>query len=217
MPEPISTLVAAAGAASGAVKATDDSLAVISKLVDKLRAQPDLAAMKLSAALDEVIKTYQVVDEAIIGYCSLAADPDTLPTKTRELLAIAGGSLEVQVANGRGHCVRISNIYHEHLHRWFEKVFNGDDLDAMYQAFLGPFGLGNADEDVFRKLETVAAQLTASADVSVPKALAGDWHGVRDDIVATYHELAPLRKEMAASMRRMATLKNDFIGLAGVT
>jgi hypothetical protein len=52
------------------VKSTDEALGVIGKLVAKLRPQPDVAAVKLSAALNEIVKTYRVVDEALTAYAS---------------------------------------------------------------------------------------------------------------------------------------------------
>jgi hypothetical protein len=52
--------------------------------------------LKLFAALDDVIRTYAAVDGAITTYGSLALDTDTLTTRSREPLAIAGGSLDVE-------------------------------------------------------------------------------------------------------------------------
>ena len=42
----------------------DKIIGVIAKVVDKLKAKPDLAAEKLGQALEEVAKTLQVVDHA---------------------------------------------------------------------------------------------------------------------------------------------------------
>ena len=56
--------------AIAAVKQADEALGVIGKLLAKLRAQPDIAAVKLSAALDEIVKTYRVVDQAFNAYAS---------------------------------------------------------------------------------------------------------------------------------------------------
>lgn len=44
-------------AAVEAVKKVDEALGVIAKYVGKLKSQPDLAALKLAEALDEVGKT----------------------------------------------------------------------------------------------------------------------------------------------------------------
>ncbi|HSJ73303.1 MAG TPA: hypothetical protein VK904_03225 [Miltoncostaeaceae bacterium] len=66
---------------------------LITKLLGTLRAQPDLAALKLAAALDEIVDTYRVVDEAFTASASLAPDHDGLTSSSQQPLAIAGGSL----------------------------------------------------------------------------------------------------------------------------
>ena len=42
----------------------DKAVGLIAKLVGKLKARPDIAALKLGQALEEVAKTLQVVDSA---------------------------------------------------------------------------------------------------------------------------------------------------------
>ena len=79
--------------ALAAAKQIDEAVGLIAKLLGKLRAQPDIAALKLSAALDEIVKTYQVLDESFIAYGGLALDQGALTNKSQELLSIAGGIL----------------------------------------------------------------------------------------------------------------------------
>jgi hypothetical protein len=106
--------------ALAAAKQIDEAVGVIEKFLGKLRAQPDIAALKLSAALDEIVKTYRALDEALNKYASLALDEDALTTRSEVLIATAGGNLAVHVEEGRGHCHEIANIYSRHLKRWFE-------------------------------------------------------------------------------------------------
>jgi hypothetical protein len=145
--------------AIAAVKQADEALGVIAKLLAKLRAQPDIAAVKLSAALDEIVKVHRVVDQALNAYASLAIDKDVLTTRSQELLTIAGGSLGVQVEEGRGSCSEIGNIYQEHLKRWFERAFNQEEQLSIERAFTWPGGLGDADDTLFCELTKLVKQL----------------------------------------------------------
>jgi excisionase family DNA binding protein len=163
--------------AIAAVKQTDEALGVIERLLAKLRAQPDIAAVKLSAALDEIVKTYRVVDQAFNAYASLAVDKDALTTRSQELLAIAGGSLGVQVEAGRGSCSKIGHIYQAHLKRWFERAFNQEEQLAIERAFIWPGGLGDTDDVLFCELTRLAKQLeTEARDTLTPRRLAHVHH-----------------------------------------
>lgn len=211
--DPLTALGVAAQVASDVVKGASASISVIRGLVEKLRAQPDLAAMKLSAAISEVMVTYQAVEGAITRYGGLALDTDALTTRSRDLLTIAGGGLEVEVEDRRGHSREIRYIYDEYLHRWFERVFNAEDLQAMRNAFYGPDGLANADSGLFTRLADVAANLTVCATEAVDLAATGDHDGARNGILTSYLVLAPLQRDLSVSMRNMAQLKNDFVDL----
>lgn len=214
MPDPV-TLLASAEVASGVVKATEESVSIISRLVGALRAQPDLAATQLSAVLDEVLKTYQAVDGAIARFGSLAVG-DALASRSEDLLSMAGGSLESEVENRRGHSSDIRNIYDKYLFRWFEKVFNSAEMEAMTEAFHGPNGLANADLGLFTRLTEVVGALRREAYEIAPLVLAEDFDGAKRRIVESYLTLAPLQQEMADAMVGMARLKNDFIDIARV-
>lgn len=93
-------------AGAEAVKTADDAVSVIGKLVVKLRSHPDLAALHLSQALNEIMKTYLVVDEAFNYYFSLA-EKGALKSRTKDLYTISGGRLTTMVKAGKGDCHKI--------------------------------------------------------------------------------------------------------------
>lgn len=203
MPNPAAALAAA--------KQVDEAIGLIEKLLGKLRAQPDIAALKLSTALDEIVKTYRALDEALNMYGSLALDEDALTANSRELLAIAGGSLAVQVEDGRGHCHQISNIYWKHLRRWFEKAFNRDEHDQMEALFTR---LGDADDDLFAALSGLAEQLGSDAKDVLALVIKKEEDKGRQRVLQTYGELAPVQQAMARGMQRMFALKGTFIQIS---
>jgi hypothetical protein len=203
--------------AIAAVKQADEALGVIERLLAKLRAQPDIAAVKLSAALDEIVKTYRAVDQAFNAYASLAIDKDALTTRSQELLTIAGGSLGVQVEEGRGNCSKISHIYQAHLKRWFEKAFNQEEQLAIERAFIWPGGLGDADDVLFSELTRLVKQLETQARDTLALVIEKGPDQARQAVLHTYMTLAPVQQAMAQAMQQMFRLKNQLIQIAETT
>lgn len=201
-------------AALGVAKRIDEAVGIIEKLLGKLRAQPDVAALKLSMALDEIVKTYQVLDEALTAYASLALDDEALTTRSQVLFTIAGGSLGVQVEAGRGHCHKISNIYWRYLKRWFERVFNKQESEQMEAVFIL---FGNADDDLFATLSDLADQLGGDARSVLELVMDNDENQARRRVMETYLKVAPVQQTMAQGMKRMFALKSAFIQLATTT
>jgi hypothetical protein len=199
-------------AALVAAKQVDEAVGLIDKMLAKLRTQPDLAALKLSTALDEIVKTYRVVDQAITDYGSLAIDDDGLRGGSRTLLAIAGGSLAVQVAEGRGHCGAIYLIYDKYLRRWFARVLNPGEQAEIRRVFMT---LGDADNSLFRDLETIAGQLTDEATGVVDLVIAQRNDDAREQVLTAYRKLQPLQRRLSEGMVRLLGLKDGFAQVAG--
>src|SRR5262245_29813195 len=106
-------------AALAAVKEIDSALGTLQKVIAKFKSQPDIAAAKLAEALDEIGKTWQVMDTAITQFLALGFDDGALAKGSATLLNIQGGGLLVSVQKGRGHCHVIGDIYDTYLDRWF--------------------------------------------------------------------------------------------------
>ena len=200
-------------AALASVKKVDEAVGIIGKLVSKLKGQPDLAAVKLAEALDEVAKTWQVMDEAMTQYLKLGVDADALEKGSETLLKIEGGGLLVRVKEGRGHCHVIGNIFSKYLNRWFERVLKGKKLDGIRKVF---YTLGNADDDVFRHMEHVAAQLQTEANAVLDLVIKGENQKARNTVLARRADLHPLRLAISGTMTKLYGLKSEFIKIAGM-
>ncbi len=205
--------VATVAAGREAVKTAEDAVSVIGKLINKLRAHPDVAALKLSEGLNEIMKTYLVVDEAFNSYFSLA-EKGALKSRTKDLYAISGGSLSALVSAGKGDCFKIYEIYRDYLDKWFAKVFNKSELAEMKEAFQGPGGLSDSDDTLFRALRVIAAQLEQEAQGLIPLVHSGNVSKARKAVVSAYTALAPMRAEMSDTIRQMYELKNEFDQIA---
>jgi hypothetical protein len=210
MPEPVTVLTI--GGAVAAVKKIDEGLGLIAKVLDKLRAKPDIAAQKLAEALDEVAKTYQVLDGAISSYLSLGIDAGALEKNSKLLLDIEGGRLAADVERGRGHCHVIGNIYSQYLDKWLARVLKADEYQSLQRVF---DDLGNADADVFADLTKVAGTLEGEAGKVLDLVTKGGLDQARQYVLEARNVLKPLRLAIAKTMRGLYELKTAFVEISG--
>jgi len=200
-------------AAIESIKKVDEALGVIWKLVAKLKAKPDLAALKLVEALDEIGKTWQVMDTAITQFLKLGLDDDALKSKSDVLLRIEGGGLLAEVQDGRGHCIVIRIIYEKYLNRWFMRVFNNEESGSISRVFNL---LGDADDRVFYDMEKVAGQLQKEATHVLDMVSVGKFNEAKSKVLAFRKELQPLRLGMSGTLQTLYRLKSEFIQIAGL-
>lgn len=200
-------------AAAEAVKKLYDALGVIGEVLGRLRGQPDVAALKLAEALDEIGKTYQAVDKAITDFLRLGIDQDGLEKGSELLLKMQGGGLAVEVEKGRGHCHVISNIYDKYLDRWFNRALLDPDLRSMQAVFAD---LRVSDFTVFDMMTSIAYKLQHSADEVLKKVQNEQADEAKDEVMAAGKELLPIRIAMSEGLRLLYTLKGEFIKIGEI-
>ena len=193
-------------------EAIDKSIGIIAKMIGKLKAQPDIAALKLGQALEEVAKTLQVVDGAASSYLSLGIDEGALEKNSKLLLDIETGQLKTDVESGLGHCHRIWHIYENYLNKWFSRVLSKDEQTAMRKVF---FELGNADDELFDDLADVAGILQNEAKEVLNLVVKGQKEEARKRVLELLQPLRPLRTTIAGTMQKLYSLKNEFAQMAG--
>jgi hypothetical protein len=133
------------------LKKASDLIAVIEKLKGWIMVQPKEAAAELAAVIDVVLKAPRVVNKAAIA---LLKQIDEGKPKLAGLAAVANGTLELDVEQGRPHCHEIALIAGRYLWQWLEEPgvrgANAAELRTALQA------LADADDDLFRKLTAFA-------------------------------------------------------------
>ena len=184
----------------------------LSKVVKGLKADPDVAAAKLAEALDEIAKTYQVVDVALSEYVTMAFDDDALQHGAGKLVELEGGRLSVMVEKGRGHCTVVQNIYQRHLDAWFNRALNTADYAIVHEVF-DTFHEG--DVDAFLHMSTITGEVESDASEALNLVSNGETDRAREHILDAYRALRPLRQEIAKAMKNLYSLKNEFIELSG--
>jgi hypothetical protein len=193
-----------------AIDELDKAVGLIGRLLSKLRAQPDLAALRLSAALDEIAKTYLAVSTAISTY--IGVDPAE-PAARGQVQAIANHDLDWVVEQGRGHCHAIMNIYERYLRRWFEQVLDPNEQREYRDVF---YELSGADSALFERLTGMVFQLADDAAITLQYILEDDPDQATQHIKATFKTLAPTQRALSQGMVEIYRLKNEFIQIAEV-
>lgn len=194
-----------------AAKQLQEAIGLIGKLAGALSAKPDLAALKLAQALDEVGKTLQAVDGAVSTYLSLGIDQGALERQSKLLLDITGGTLATEIARGRGHCHVIGEIYWRHLHTWFGRALNLQDQQVSEQVFTR---LGDADADLFEQLESLGRLMQEEAGEVLTLVVAGRAPEAKQRILAALVTLQPIRTSIAGTMQELYRLKGQFVLMA---
>lgn len=198
-----------------AVEELDKCLQIIGKYASRLKADPDKAAGDLAEALEEIEKSCKAFDDAMKKYLSLGYKSNALDDGSDVLLDIAGGGLLAGVQKGLGSCHKMSNIYHNSINRWFERVFKNDS--QAYRDLADIFSmLGSADGDLFDLMTNTAREVQASANRTLALVGQNKKQEARVQVLASAAELNALRVRINELLAKLYGLRAEFIAVAGV-
>lgn len=190
-----------------------DKLGVIQAVKGKLIRQPDAAADKLVLVLDELSKIYTAVETELVRYLSLSFDPgENLAEERAALLSLEGGQLMARVAEARGHCHKIGNIYWKYLEPWFGRVLRGDEQEMLKSVFMD---LSNADVGMIRLLDELVDWLAPKATETLDLVDGAKFDEANQMVRAARKEVAPVRQTIAKAVAELRNLQADFIAAAG--
>jgi hypothetical protein len=189
-----------------------DKLGIIQAVKGKLLRQPDDAADKLVLVLDELSKIYSAIEAELVRYLSLHFDPaDDLSDERASLLTLEGGQLAARVAEARGHCHKIGNIYSKYLERWFQRALNPNEAQLMAEVFRD---LGSADAGFIRVLDALVNWLTPRAGATLNQVDAGDFEAANRELRAARKEIQPVRLAIATAQTNLRNLQAEFIAVS---
>ena len=190
-----------------------DKLGVIQAVKGKLLRQPDVAADELVLVLDELSKIFITIEAELVRYLSVGFDPAEANADERAaLLALEGGQLDARVAEARGHCHKIQNIYSKHLRRWFFSVLNPNEAQLLEEVFND---LNNADGGFILVLNNLVAWLTERATETLDSADNGDFNAANQSVRAARKEILPVRRALAKAQTDLRNLQAEFIEASG--
>jgi hypothetical protein len=206
---------------SGTISATNELaglLGTFAKVKQKLLAQPSAAAEKLAFVLNEIGKTFEVVETELSRLLVLGASPEALKnamtSSENPLYELEGPKLRARVEQGRGHCHLIGNVYDEYLDKWLSRVLD----PAEYQELQSVFDrLSEADDDLFWRLVSVSDYVETTARTTLDEAINEDWDSAHERLANARRDVRPLRTAIGTAMVQLYSLKNDFIDMSGTT
>jgi hypothetical protein len=185
-----------------------EKLGVIEGLKAKLVKQPDPAAAKLLAVLEELSKTYSSFEVELARYLSLTLEPEELKTERGVLIELEGGKISARMAGARGHCSRINNIFQRYLSPWFQRVLKPDEIGQMNQVF---FDLSHSDSVMLELIDRVSGWLAEEAFATDELMTLGKWKEAQQRLALARKEVLPLRREISQTMRKMYEIEAYFV------
>lgn len=190
-----------------------DKLGVIQAVKGKLLRQPDAAADDLVLVLDELSKVFTTIEAELVRYLSLNFDPaNNLAEERAALLTLEGGQLAARVAEARGHCHKISNIYSKHLQRWFFSALNPNEAQLLEEVFND---LSNADGGFLIVLDQLVDWLTERATETLDSVDSGDFGTANQNLRAARKEVLPVRRALTKAQTDLRNLQAEFIEASG--
>jgi hypothetical protein len=193
-----------------------DKFGIIEAVKAKLVARPDPAADKLAAVLEELSKIYGAIESEITTYLAVSFDesqPATEQQHEREaLIALEGGKIRSRMAEARGHCEKIMNIYNRFLTPWFTTLLNAQELQKIHELFEL---LAGADGFMLAAIEEVATWLSQEATEVLDLVDDGKVGEANQRIRKARKTILPQRRSISDAMRLLHNIEAEFIGVSG--
>lgn len=196
------------------VNEIDDMVGTISSMTTKLKQHPNPQAYSaLVKALNEVVKTWEVTNEAFKEVWQLYKANGDLKDAAEGLLDISDFQLRSKVQQGRGHCHIIGEIYFLENRDWFKQALSDEDQQTMEQIFRY---LGEADVDVFQQMERFAAETETAANRVLDLVQSNQPEEARKVAGALLQTIRPLRTDINRSLVSLRHVQSEFTTLSAV-
>jgi TIR domain len=169
---------------------------------------PSLASSKdIRGVLEEVGKTYRVVNDAILRFIKPALSPGSLDATP--YIEMERDDLRRMIDNGRGHCSLILTHYRRYggLRDSLKAQLRPVDLDQADQVF---DRLATGDDDLFHALTNIGAVLTGEARAITNLILSGQEADARKRIIDARAQLAPLETQLSTAMSELQRIEGSL-------
>lgn len=189
------------------------SLSGLEQVKSKLKKNPDIAGEKLLIVLSELGKSYQALDDSLLGLVTLSFDDEeNMREAQRFLMDMQSGRLRIAVEAARGHCHTISNIYQRYLSKWFSRVLNRSEAAELEHLFRQ---LDEFDSLFIGSLERLYRQLDETVDQLLKDLKTGRIHDARSRVKKLANDLRDPRRDLASGLAMLWTLQGEFTELSG--
>jgi hypothetical protein len=192
-------------------------LGLLDTLKAKLIRQPDPAAAKLQAVLDEIAKLCLVFEQELVRYLSLTLDPAELNHEKAVFIELESGQIAARMGAARGHCSKISNIFGRYLDPWFQRLFkdselSNDELLSIDRLFRN---LSDGDSRMLDIIDQVSGWLAQEAAATSDLIEKKDLVGAQARLAQARKEVLPARRAVSEAMRNIYEIQATFVAAAG--
>ena len=185
-----------------------EKLGFLEKLSLKLVSNPDKAARHLNVALTELETGYKALHDEMVLLGNLSFGPEQLRESRQILIRMKDGRVVDEVLSVKGSCSRIWNIYTRFLKGWFSRVLNADEAQELESLF---FALGCMDGGFIQAVEDLSTKAQEFAKTALDHLDKKRMSAVESLTTDLERELAPIRKHLTDSMKRLWDLEDQFI------
>jgi hypothetical protein len=197
------------------VDQVQDLTALLQTVIPRLGFAPEPEALDgLGAVLDEISKLYQLIDTEFTKYLALSFDDAQQVSRDRAvLLSLDGGQIQARASEARGHCVKITRLYHTKLRDWFRDRLQ---LDAGAMARVDrAFGvLGSSDADMVYAIGQLAQWLSDRAMRTLNLVDGGDLAGAKRLVREGRLDSHAMRQKLARTISEMRDIQAELLRLA---
>jgi hypothetical protein len=164
----------------------------------------------------------------LVAYLSLDFDSSFkdrahIAKQRKVLLSLEGGKAKVRMAEAKGSCSKIYNIYIKYLNPWFRRALKGDEAsqNELRDLFEKMKGYDNDMMDAIDDLAIWIGDKTKETLDEVDKGLDEMDKGQRYFDAANRiirnarNEIMPLRRKASDELSKLQTLKGEMIGISG--
>jgi hypothetical protein len=191
-----------------------EKLGVKERILSKLLNRPDEAAALLAVALNEVRRSFEALQDAMLQVSYLGVKGIDDADMRRTLDRFTTGSIRVELQTAKGRCRMIGNIYGRHLNGWFGQVLRSSDADDIRLIFNDLADVDSrflfAADELVQTTGVLAARMQEHLDGKRP----GKARAEAQRFSAT---LRPVLQRLNASLQHMYKLQSQFITKAQVT
>jgi hypothetical protein len=163
------------------------------------------AAEGLNAALDEIGRTYRVVNGAVEEFLS-ASGAATGVFDAQAYFRLARGNLRDSIHNGRGSCSRIATMYGRTggIRPTLQRRASPELLRAADNTF---DHLSSADGDLFERMEDLGEALTNESKLIANLLLAGQHDAARQRITEAWGRLDPIEQQLQGARNALQDIQ----------
>ncbi len=194
-------LIGIAGSLIGGLTSLRDAIGVIRDAVRLPAEQRELAGTRLHEAIAEIAKSFEAIEAQLVALLGA----DVLSTDGRSVLVeLEGDSARVHLANMRGHCSTIGEIWETDLKTVFQRLTSGTQFAQLELAFTQ---LDSMDGIILKASEILANGIADEAAAVLDFVDSGLAHDAHARLREIRREVRELRRLVNGTLAEMVELR----------